>query len=49
MERRQRVSLTVSDDLLAFGFGERPLPSVRRQSREVLTQLRRGQGRHRWM
>jgi hypothetical protein len=28
MERRQRVSLTLSDDLLAFGFGERRVPSV---------------------
>jgi hypothetical protein len=39
MERRQRVSLTVSDDLLPFGFGERRLLSVRRQSPRV--QLRR--------
>jgi hypothetical protein len=39
MERRQRVSLTVSDDLLAFGFGERRLLLVRRQSPDV--QLRR--------
>jgi hypothetical protein len=35
MERQQRVSLTVSDDLLAFGFGERRLLLMRRQSPRV--------------
>jgi len=39
MERRQRVSLKVSDDLLEFGFGERRLPLAPRQSPGV--QLRR--------